>query len=91
MPTPNIDEILERLKALENELTKTWDQILQEKRELFHYTLKEGKVQFEKGIRALQKREKTGLLKYLFAAHCDGEVKDLDKLADAVEKLCESK
>ncbi|KAK3725013.1 hypothetical protein QZH41_017472 [Actinostola sp. cb2023] len=26
---------------------------------------------------------------YLFAAHCDGEVKDLDKLADAVEKLCE--
>ncbi len=69
MPKPNIDEILERLKSLENELTQTWDQILQEKRELFHYTLKEGKIQFEKSIEALQKREKTGLLKYLINAH----------------------
>ncbi len=69
MPKPAIEDILKRLRALENELSSTWDQILQEKRELFHYTLEEGKVQFEKSIEDLQKREKTGLLKYLFSAH----------------------
>ena len=68
MSKPAIEDILERLKSLENELSSSWDQILKEKRELFHYTIEKGKVQFEKNIKALQKREKTTLLNYLFAA-----------------------
>lgn len=64
-----IDDLLERLKLLEAELETEIDRLLDEKRELFRYTLKKGKVQFEYGIKVLQKHQRTGLWHYIFAAH----------------------
>jgi len=69
MQKSTIDDILERLKILETELETEIDQLLSEKRELFRYTLDKGKVQFEHGIKVLQRHQRTGLLKYIFAAH----------------------
>ena len=64
-----IDDILERLKILEAELETEIDQILSEKRELFRYTVDQGKVRFEQGIKVLQRHQRTGLLSYIFATH----------------------
>jgi hypothetical protein len=64
-----IDDLLERLKSLEAELETEIDRLLSEKRELFRYTLSKGKVQFEYGIKVLQKHQRTGIWHYLFAAH----------------------
>lgn len=64
-----IDELLERLRLLETELETEIDRLLNEKRELFRYTLKKGRIQFEYGIKVLQKHQRTGLLHYIFAAH----------------------
>jgi len=64
-----IDDILERLKSLEAELEIAIDQLLEEKRELFRYTLNKGRVQFDYGIKVLQKHQRTGLWHYIFDAH----------------------
>ena len=64
-----IDDILERLKSLEAELEIAVDQLLEEKRELFRYTLNKGRVQFDYGIKMLQKHQRTGLWHYLSGAH----------------------
>ncbi len=69
MNKSTIDDILRRLKLLEVELEAEIDRVLDEKRELFRYTLTKGKVQFESGIRALQKKQRTGVLNYLSNAH----------------------
>lgn len=69
MKNTTIDDILERLKSLEAELETEVDRLLNEKRELFRYTLKKGKVQFDYGIKVLQKHQRTGVFKYIFAAH----------------------
>lgn len=69
MQKSTIDEILERLKTLQSELETELDEILQQKRELFRYTLDKGKVQFEHSIKVLQRHQRTGLLKYIFGAH----------------------
>ena len=65
MPGSTIDDILERLHTLQNELEREIDQLLTEKRKQFNYTLEQGRVRFEKGMRALQKSQKTGLWAYL--------------------------
>ena len=65
MPGSTIDDILDRLHNLQNELEKEIDQLLSEKRKQFNYTLEQGKVRFEKGIKALQRSQKTGLWAYL--------------------------
>lgn len=69
MQKSTIDDILERLKTLEAELEAAIDLLLSEKRELFRYTLDQGKVHFEQGVKALQRHQRTGLLKYIFTAH----------------------
>jgi hypothetical protein len=68
MQNSTIEDILERLRKLEEELEQELDRILNEKRTLFRYTLDKGKVKFERSIRILQKHKRTGILSYLFAA-----------------------
>ena len=65
MPGSTIDDILDRLHNLQNELETEIDQLLSEKRKQFNYTLEQGKVRFAKGIKALQRSQKTGLWAYL--------------------------
>ena len=60
MPNSSIDVILGRLYSLQLELENEIDQLLNEKRDQFRYTFEQGKVRFEKGIRALQSQHKIG-------------------------------
>ena len=65
MQPSKLDSILERLHSLQDELDAEIERILGEKREQFRYTLERGRIRFEEGIRALQRRQRTGLWKYL--------------------------
>ena len=68
MPGSTLDDILERLHSLQSELEKEIDQLLEEKRRQFNYTLEQGKVRFAQGILALQRHQKVGLLAYITKA-----------------------
>lgn len=68
MQNSTLDEILARLHQLQGELESEIDRMLDEKRELFRYTLHQGRVRFEQGIVALQKRQRTGIWSYLRSA-----------------------
>ena len=69
MPTSSrIDDILTHLHALQAELELEFDQLLQEKRDQFRYTLEQGKVRFDQGMKALQRHQRIGLWEYLKAA-----------------------
>ena len=64
MAQTKIDEILERMNSLQEEFELEFEKLLEDKREAFQYTLKKGKVRFEKEVRALQRKHKTALLTY---------------------------
>ena len=68
MPAPNLDDILNRLHRLQTELETEIDRPLREKRELFHYNFEKGRVRFEQGMKALQKHQCVGVLRYLFTS-----------------------
>lgn len=68
MPSSTIDELLERLHNLEAELEQEIDALLQEKRKQFQYTLEQGRVRFEQGMKVLQRHQKTRLWTYLRGA-----------------------
>ncbi|MGD8932236.1 MAG: hypothetical protein PVI52_06685, partial [Chromatiales bacterium] len=61
MQKPHIEDIMQRLQILQNELETEIEGLLREKRKQFHYHLERGKVRFEQGIKALQKRQRTGI------------------------------
>ncbi len=65
MDKPSIEDILNRLHALQAELEAELDRRLTEKREQFHYRLERGKVRFEESMLALQKRHRVGAWQYL--------------------------
>lgn len=65
MRKPAIDDILQRLHTLQRELEQEIDCLLKEKRELFRYSLEQGKVRFEQGMQRLLKTQKTGVWRYL--------------------------
>ena len=65
MSNSHIDDILNRLHTLQEELENEIDRVLTEKRERFQYTLKRGRVRFERGMRALQRHQKTALWTYI--------------------------
>jgi hypothetical protein len=65
MQKPHIEEILQRLQSLQRELETEIEDLLREKREQFHYRFERGKVRFETGIKALQKRQRVGIWPYL--------------------------
>ncbi|WP_221893994.1 hypothetical protein [Bathymodiolus japonicus methanotrophic gill symbiont] len=60
-----LDEILERLRLTQKELEAEIDRLLQDRRKQFHYNLRRGKVVFERNVRRLQRRQRTGLWNYL--------------------------
>jgi hypothetical protein len=68
MPDSTIDNILERLHSIQSELESEIDKLLQEKRRQFQYTLDQGKVSFDREVRKLQRRYKTGSIRYLARA-----------------------
>lgn len=63
-----LNEILSRLRNTERELEVELDRLLEQKREEFHYTLRRGKVVFERQVRKLQRAQRTSSLRYLFGA-----------------------
>ena len=65
MRAPHIDDILERLHTLQTELETEIEKVLKEKRELFQYTLEKGRVRFEQGVLALQRKHKQGSWSYI--------------------------
>ncbi len=65
MERMNLDEILSRLQQLQGELEQEIDQLLAQKRKQFHYTLRKGRVRFEREMRRIQRRQKVGLWRYL--------------------------
>lgn len=68
MPGSPIDDILNRMHALQLELEGEIDRLLSEKRERFRYSLEQGRVRFEQGMRTLQRRQKTGIWAYIRTA-----------------------
>jgi hypothetical protein len=60
-----LDDILQRLHQAEQELEQELDRLLEQKREQFRYSLRRGRVVFEWNMRALQRRYKTGVWRYL--------------------------
>ena len=59
-----LEDILERLHATEQELENEFERLLEEKRERFHYTLRRGKVVFERGVQSLQRQHRIGVWRY---------------------------
>ena len=68
MLSKRIDDIVGRLQELQAELETEIEKLLDEKREQFRYTLERGKVHFEEGVHALQRRHKMGVWNYLRTA-----------------------
>ena len=65
MPKSRIDEILNHLYELQKDLETEIDKVLTDKRALFQYTLEQGKVRFEEGMRTLHASQQTGIWQYL--------------------------
>jgi len=70
MPNPNsrLDSLKQRLQQLEQEFETELDQALDQKREQFRYTLHQGRVAFDLEMRRLQRRQRTGLWRYIAGA-----------------------
>jgi len=60
-----IDDILERLRRAQQELEEELERLLVEKRGEFQYTIRRGKVVFERSVRRLQRSQRVGLWRYL--------------------------
>ena len=60
-----LDDRLERLRSVEWELEQELDRVLDEKRREFRYSLRRGKVVFERGMRRWQRQLRMGLWRYL--------------------------
>ncbi len=68
MPMDNstkIDEILQRLRKAEEELAHELDQLVAEKRRQFHYTIRQGRIVFEKNVRKLQRKGRMSSWRYI--------------------------
>jgi len=64
MNQTKLDAILQQLHSLQAELDIELERVLKEKRDLFHYSLEKGRIQFEEGMRKLQRSRRTGLWRY---------------------------
>jgi len=60
-----LEEILERLKAVQYEFEQEVDRLLAEKRQEFRYKLRRGRVIFERSVRRWQRQQRTGVWRYL--------------------------
>jgi len=68
MHKTSLDDLLDRMHRLQAELEAEIDALLKEKREQFRYSLERGKVRFEQGMMALQRRRRISVWRYLRAA-----------------------
>lgn len=59
-----VDDILIRLRRVEQELEEELERLLVEKRGEFQYSIRRGKVVFERSIRRLQRSQRVGLWQY---------------------------
>ena len=60
-----LDELLERLRKAENDVSEEVDRLLEEHKQRFHYTFERGKVKFEEAFADLQRRYRVGSWQYL--------------------------
>lgn len=65
MQKSTVDDILQSLHSLQRELEQEIDRMLKEKREQFQYSLEQGKVRFEQGMKKFLKNQRTGIWHYL--------------------------
>ncbi|NEX19229.1 hypothetical protein G3480_02685 [Thiorhodococcus mannitoliphagus] len=65
MANPVLDDILERLRATQRELDQELDRLVEEGRERFRYSLRRGKVVFERNMRSLHRQQRISLWRYL--------------------------
>ena len=63
-----IDELLVRFKSARDELESEVERVLETKREKFKYTLRKGKVVFDREVKRLQRRQRVGSLSYVLSA-----------------------
>jgi len=63
-----IEELLQRLRETQAELAHEMERLLAEQRQRFHYSLRRGRVTFERNMRQLQRRYRTGVWRYLARA-----------------------
>ena len=68
MENNRIEELLQRLQSTQQELADEIDRLLEEKRQQFHYTVRQGRVRFERSMRELQRSYREGLLRYVLGA-----------------------
>tara|TARA_R110001592_G_scaffold363372_2_gene686264 strand:- start:137145 stop:137762 length:618 start_codon:yes stop_codon:yes gene_type:complete len=68
MKTPKLEEIISRLQTARDELEKEIERLLEGKQKQFHYTLRRGKVIFDRNVRKLHRRQRTGSLAYILRA-----------------------
>lgn len=60
-----VDGLLERLRDLEHELESELDRALGETRERYQYSLRQGRIRFDREARRLQRSYRTGLWCYI--------------------------
>lgn len=62
------EEIRGRLQRMETELAAELERLLERNRKRFRYTVRAGRVRFEKGVRALHRSYRTGVIAYVRGA-----------------------
>ncbi len=65
MSQSQLEEILDRIHNLHIQLEAEFDHLLEEKQEQFHYTLRKGKVTFERNFHKFLREHRTGIWQYL--------------------------
>ncbi len=68
MQQPHYEEILKKIKQLQQQLEHEIEALAAKKQAEFQYTLKKGQVIFTKNIRKLQQRYHVGILPYILRA-----------------------
>ncbi len=68
MNSERIELLLQRIQQAENELADEMERVLEQKRAQFHYSVRKGKVRFEKGMRTLQRSYRKGVIRYILDA-----------------------
>ncbi len=60
-----LEELIARVKKAQQELEQELDRLLKEKRSKFQYQIRRGRIIFERQVRRLHKRQRTGLWQYI--------------------------
>lgn len=63
-----LDDLITRFKQAKQDLETEADRLLNEKREQFRYSLRKGKVVFDREVKRLQRRQRIGSLAYILNA-----------------------